>query len=611
MKHLRLLTALAVALPALIPSSHAGPATGSAHVLTGDLTLDRAVQTALAQNPEILKQLQEIERTRGQIVEVRAQALPHLGVTGAFNYQDPRLTEINGRSRGSSSASTVTTTTTAPDGTASTTQTAIPVTATNFSQSGVGDKSWNVNITAKQVLYAGGQVRAAIHIAKFTEDSSYFQLRDIVDQIISQTRSQFYDVLLTRALITVQEESISLLSDQLKDQQNRLDAGTVPRFNVLRAEVELSNARPDLIRARNSYLLAELQLAKTLGLDPGPNGKPTFNCTGEFQIIERPLGLLNALQLAREKRAYLKVQRQQILIAKEQIKVALAGYKPRLDASAGYEFRNSRLSDELDKVVDGWFYGVTGSWNIFDGLETAGKVQQARAQLASSKINYDDSVQKVELEVQQSYANLQAARETIRSQQKNVEQALEDLEFADAVEGRLAIRAGIEAEGFGDLELRDEVAVLRADQVGAGVGQLDFGAQDVETRDGASVETVLLVLELVAQELDGFLLHFDERAVEQHVVKLCAGLRDDAIHGVAQLVVAAVLGELRDANRGAHLAAGVEDLLGGDVHVPRFVADPGAELAETRGGRGDDGFRGAEQRAVGAGGRGGGDGGLA
>ena len=434
MKHLRLLAALAVALPALIPSSSAGPATGSAHVLTGDLTLDRAVQTALAQNPEILKQLQEIQRTRGQIVEVRAQALPHLGVTGAFNYQDQRLLEAGGRGGGggSSSAATATATTTAPDGTVSTTQTVLPVSATNFSQqgSGIGDKSWNVNITAKQVLYAGGQVRAALRIAKFTEDSSYFQLRDIVDRIISQTRSQFYDVLLNRALIKVQEESIQLLSDQLKDQQNRFDAGTVPRFNVLRAEVELSNARPDLIRARNSYLIAELQLAKTLGLDPGPNAQPTFNCVGEFQIIERPLGLLNALQLAREKRAFLKVQRQQILIAKEQIKVALAGYKPRLDANAGYEFRNSRLTDELDKVVDGWFYGVTGSWNIFDGLETAGKAQQARAQLESSKINYDDSVQKVELEVQQSYANLQAARETIRSQQKNVEQALEALRLS-------------------------------------------------------------------------------------------------------------------------------------------------------------------------------------
>ena len=421
MRPLAFLAALAVALPALIPSSPAREGTGAGHVISGDLTLDHAVQAALAQNPDILKQLQEIERTKGQIIEVRAQALPHLGVTSFFNYQDKRLLERSGQNGAFGG-----TTSGASGSGAFTAQT----NGTQQQGSGPGDKSWNVTIIAKQVLYAGGQVRAAMNIAKFTGDSSSYQLRDLIDKVIALTRTEFYDVLLNRALITVQEESIQLLSDQLKDQGNRFDAGTVPRFNVLRAEVALSNARPFLIRARNNYLIAQLQLAKTLGLDPGPQGKPTFNCVGQIDVPERPLGLLNALQLAKERRAFLKVQRQQILIAKEQIQVSLAGYKPRLDANGGYELRNTRLSGELDKVVDGWFYGITGSWNIFDGLETYGKVKQSRAQLEAAKIVYDDSVLQVELEVQQAYANVQAARETIRSQQKNVEQAIESLRLA-------------------------------------------------------------------------------------------------------------------------------------------------------------------------------------
>lgn len=443
MNRLPLLAALALALPALIPGSFAGESTRVARILAGDLALDRAVQAALAQNPEILKQVQEIERTRGQIVEVRAQALPHLTATGNFRQQDRRLTQGGGFGGDPFFPES--------DGTTTSGATGEPDSAANggttgFGQqggSGIGDKSWTVTISARQVLYAGGQVRAAIRIAKFTEDSSYYQLRDTVDRIIAQTRAQFYDVLLTRALITVQEEAVRLLGDEHKDQQNRFDAGTVPRFNVLRAEVELSNARPDLIRARNSHLIARLQLAKTLGLEPGPKGQPTFHCVGEFRVIEPRLGLTDAIQAAREKRAFLKVQRQQILIGKEQIKVELAGYKPRLDLNAGYELRNSRLTDRLDQIVDGWFYGVTGSWDIFDGLETAGKVRQARAQLESAKINYDDSVLKVELEVQQAHANLQAARETIRSQQKNVEQALEALRLAGE---RFSAGAGTQLE---------------------------------------------------------------------------------------------------------------------------------------------------------------------
>ena len=70
------------------------------------------------------------------------------------------------------------------------------------------------------------------------------------------------NTLLNRELITVQEESVKLLSSQLKDQQNRFEAGTVPRFNVLQAEVALANQQPVLIGARGSYYLALVQLAE-------------------------------------------------------------------------------------------------------------------------------------------------------------------------------------------------------------------------------------------------------------------------------------------------------------------------------------------------------------
>jgi outer membrane protein TolC len=432
MRHL--LPASLAAFLAVMSLGAAAERKAPVRAVTGDLTLDRAVEIALRQNPQILTQLQQIELTRGQVIEIRAQALPQLTLNGDFNQQDHRLLERGSPQNGSLDLKPI--------------FDALGIKGAAGDDSlldhrGPSDKSYLVSLDLKQVIYAGGQVRAAISIAHFTEDSAYFQLRDTVDSIISTTRQQFYTVLLSRALITVQEESVRLLGDQLKDQQNRFEAGTVPRFNVLQAEVALSNAVPDLIRARNNYLIAELQLAKTLGLDPGPGGKVTYTAVGTLGIPERPLNLAGALALARERRPFLKVQRLSILSQKEQIKVALAGYKPRFDAQASYIVRSPHLTDELDKAVDGWFYGVTGSWAIFDGLATFGRVKQARAQLESAKINYDDSVQQVELEVQQAYANLQTARETIKSQQKNIEQALEALRLASE---RLAAGAGTQLD---------------------------------------------------------------------------------------------------------------------------------------------------------------------
>ncbi len=428
------------------------------HEITGDLTLDRAVNVALRQNPDILKQLSEIERTRGLVIEARGQALPHLVLNANYDQQDANLVQNTSGQNQNSQAPTEIIVQTGPSPGPGQPAPTIDL-GQLFSSSSSNtfqppDKTWQVALEIQQLIYSGGQVRAAMNIAKFTEDSAYYQLREIIDQVVAAVRVQFYTVLTNRSLITVQEESVRLQQDLLTDQKNRFEAGTVPRFNVLRAEVELANVVPLLIRAKNEYLISELDLAKTLGLDPGPDGKPGFQCVGVLAVTPRNLNIVQSLELARARRAFLKVQRQQIKIQAENIKIALSGYKPQITGRAGYLTRNSRITDDIGDTVDGWFFGFTGTWNIFDGLETNGRVKQAKAQLEAARVTYLDSVHQVELEVQQAYSNLIANRETIRSQQKNVEQAQEALRLANE---RLGAGAGTQ------LELLDaRVALTRA-----------------------------------------------------------------------------------------------------------------------------------------------------
>jgi outer membrane protein TolC len=111
--------------------------------------------------------------------------------------------------------------------------------------------------------------------------------------------------------------------------------------------------------------------------------------------------------------------------------------------NGGYEVESSEFTDNIRDVATGWFFGVTGSWPIFDGFETAGKVKQARAMLSEAKITYDDAVRQVELEIQQAYSNLQQDRELYASQSKNVDQAREALRLASA---RLGVGAGVQLD---------------------------------------------------------------------------------------------------------------------------------------------------------------------
>jgi outer membrane protein TolC len=306
-------------------------------------------------------------------------------------------------------------------------------------------QSWNVTVTASQLIYSGGQVVAAIHIAKDTLDQSIYSLRDVVDTTIADVRSQFYAVLLDRAIISVQEENINLLESQLKDQQNRFEAGTVPRFNVLQAEVALANARPQLIQARDDYNVAILNLGRTLGINSEEmdGGMPQINPVGVLSTDEKPETVTEALQLAQERRPYLKEQREQVLIQIENIKVALAGYQPRLSVDGGYEARNNEYSKSLQKYVTGWFFGVSGNWDVWDSGATYGEVKQAKAQLEEAKDTYDDAVRQVDVEVQQALDQVAESQETIESQEKAIQEAEESLRLAQE---RLRAGAGTQLD---------------------------------------------------------------------------------------------------------------------------------------------------------------------
>ncbi len=389
--------------------------------LDGDVSLERVVAFALKNNPQIREALYEIQRTRGQYIEVRATALPSVSATGSYRQEDKDLLEQSSRNIGGFSS--------------------FGASSSDFNRG--GDKTWRFAIETKQLLYSGGQVKSAITIALNSTDSVHLALRDTVEGVIAKTRQQFYAILLNRELIRVAEESITLLNEELKDQRNRFDAGTVPKFNVLRAEVELANAKPELIRAKNNHFLALLDLAKTAGVPQPKNARPPFDAHGELRMVEHGWTLEKALATAKTRRASLKVQERNVLNEAEQVTIARSYDKPRIEANAGYEIHNSRITDDLSKEANGWYFGLSGSWNIFDSGATQGKIIQAQAKLGTARVRQQDALQQVELDVHRAFARVREAKELIASQLKTVEQADEALRLAKE---RLAAGAGTQLD---------------------------------------------------------------------------------------------------------------------------------------------------------------------
>ena len=417
-------------------------------------TLNQAILTALQRNPTLLNAEQEIKRSKGVIIQVRAQALPQINANANFQWIDPHLT--GARIFGNTSSTSGSTPAAAASHAAASLMeglpsqvgdvraplaAATPASIQNVEQS---DVSYAISVTGTQLIFNGttfNQIRGTF----FQRDSTYFAFRNVLDQLIATVKTQFYQIIVNRDLVTVNEENVHLLEAQLKDQQNRFEAGTVPRFNVLQADVQLHNQIPQLITAQNNLRISKLQLAKTLGLDFQRRfgDRPPLEVIGDMPYIPRPIQLVDAIEMGKQRRPFLKQARANVLNQLQQVRATAGQWLPNITTTGGGEWVSSPINSSWHDISKGWTALVQGSVPIWDSGAIAGQVIQQRALLSETKITYDDDVRQVELEIQTAYSNLQQNEELVKSQEKNVELADEALRLAKA---RLDAGAGVQLD---------------------------------------------------------------------------------------------------------------------------------------------------------------------
>ena len=362
-----------------------------------DLTIQDAITAAIQKNPDILVAAQELNTTSGRFISIRSSIIPKVTVKSDYGYTSRELNFVD-----------------------------------DLGAQNVNDEQWGVNVEFSQLIYDGGAVVSGIRAAISDEVESYYRLRGVIDQVIFEVKTNFYEVVLNRALIIANQQSVDLLAEQLKDQQNRYEAGTVPRFNVLQAEVALANAKPPLIEAENNYRVSMYRLVRLLGKDY-PAGFPTevpFNVVGKLDYNARDFNADDAVRSAVTRNPDLKAQRQVILGEAARVNKEFAGYLPQINAKAVQTNQSDMLTSSLTNMVNGWFFGITGSWAVWDGLLTYGNVKTAKARMEQAKINYDNGVREVILQVQQAISNILQAKETVDSQEASVVQGVEALRLA-------------------------------------------------------------------------------------------------------------------------------------------------------------------------------------
>ena len=356
------------------------------------LNLHYSLAFALDNNFAIRQAKERIRQQEGVVVEVSAQHLPHVSAAGGYQRNDAEI--------GSN-----------------------------------GDNhNWSLNLTARQLLYTGGGVRAGVQSQQLRLEAAMLALRTVINDALLDVRIRFYTVLVNRERIKVQEQNIELLQRQLQDVKNRFEAGTVSNFEVLRAEVALANAQPDLITARNDYRLAIEQLRFVLGFATAQvtNADQTIEFLGELAFSPVSFDMASALATARETRPDLQLLHKLEQAAEQGVTIQRSNYYPDLALFGAYDMRKGAGSSGFASARDGWTVGLQSTWSLFDGRATAGRVAQARSSLEQARLSSEEARLAVDVEVRRAISTLQQATELAEASKKVVEQAAEAVRLANA-----------------------------------------------------------------------------------------------------------------------------------------------------------------------------------
>jgi outer membrane protein len=238
------------------------------------------------------------------------------------------------------------------------------------------------------------------------------------DDIFLNVSQGYFRTLRAQKLEVVARQEVVDLKAHLKIARDQYEFGVVTYNDVLQAEVTLADAEQRLIVAKTDAIDIRSALNKVLAL---PIPAPTV--LKDEKLETRPWTLEEATDKAVKQRSDLKASADRIQQQEKVVTQTRAQYFPRIYAQAGLNYQQNSFM-----LHDTQWFGIFGmQWTLFSGLDTKAQVSQARLKVNQLQEQHRDLGDQVRLDVQNAYLKVKQTADQIRTTEKAVTQATENL----------------------------------------------------------------------------------------------------------------------------------------------------------------------------------------
>ena len=360
------------------------------------LTLQQAIETALANNPEIAARGWDAAAAQAGRDQALGARLPWVGIVGGYTHtlDEQRL---------------------------------IP--ASRDGESGLFSRDIvSGDLVVSMPLFTGGRLVNQVNAADLLRKAAEQRLARSREELVFNVSSVFNSILAQEHVI----ESLEFSRKTLTEHVNRIDAlitaQKAARVDRMRTEVRLADIEQQLVREKNLQSIQYRALANLLGLRASEKQLPL---QGELEMQENIVlpKLETALSVAREDRADYLAARSSLEAQAKNVDVAKSGHLPTLSVQGSYGRRwaTGPTTGAGDEQGDVGRIGMAMEVPIFEGGQVDADIREKRAALAAAQERLRLLDLQVRLEVEAALLNVESSGERAVAIRKSIAQAKESL----------------------------------------------------------------------------------------------------------------------------------------------------------------------------------------
>ena len=296
-----------------------------------------------------------------------------------------------------------------------------------INRNGANSTNLTAGVNLNWTIFDGLEMFANIDMLKEMRQIGEDNFRAEVETNIAGVIETYYNLIREKQVLDVLHQTIIISEERVRIAESKKDVGSGSKFDLRQAQVDLNEDRSNLLKEELNYEQLKVTLNQLMGRDVSSD----YNVSDTI-IVKKNLNIDELKSLTLEKNTSLQIAKKNLNLAEINLRIARSELFPQISLVGGYNYTNSESEAGFIKSNKNYSlsYGISASLNLFNGLNTRRKIENAAIGIENSQLDYDQIKTEIEANLLNTYKKYLNSLQLVQLEEENLSVAQESVDIA-------------------------------------------------------------------------------------------------------------------------------------------------------------------------------------